>query len=161
MTTPTLEELAADLEAVKASVPTLEELNFSFTLPCWNGGVDRLSTANAITMYVAPMPSRILSVALSWEYWNLPANETAYWKFELNKGTGPAGFATFATRTTQSTGANANGSIVARKAWTFDAAAWGNADLNTGDLLRLTVSPVGTVNDLDLPLTATVRYRAL
>lgn len=149
------------VDELAAQTPSLEELLTSTLVPCWNGPIDRLSTANAMTLLVAPIPLRILSVAISWEYWNLAASDTAYWSANLNKGTGPTGFASIATRTTQNTGANANGPVVARKPWTFDAAAWGNADLAAGELLRVTFSPAGTVNDLDMPFTVTTRYRPL
>lgn len=158
----TLEELAAELEMVKSSTPTLEEQFFSTVIPCWNNGIDRLPEATAMTLAVAPWPMRILSVAISWEYWNLTASDTAYWKGELNRGTGPGGFTPFAAKTTQNTGGLAGGGIAARRAWTFDSANWGTAaDLAAGDLLRITWTPYGGVAALDLPLTATVGYRAL
>lgn len=158
---PTIDELAAELAALKEQVPSLEELQFSTVVPCWNNGVDKFASATAMTLLVAPIPLKVLSVALSFEYWSLAANDSAYWKMTLNKGSGTS-FADVATRTTQNTGANANGPIVARKAWTFDAAAWGDAELAAGDLLRMTASPVGSpAADFDLPYTATIRYRPL
>lgn len=158
---PTTDELAADLEAVKASTPTLEELCFSMVIPCWNNGIDKLPSATAMTLLVAPMPLRVLSVACSWEYWNLAASDAAYWKGELSKGNG-AGYSVFATKTTQNTGAYAGGGIVARRAWTFDSANWGNADLAQNDLLRLSWSPTGApASDLDMPFTLTIRARPL
>ena len=157
----TIEELAADLETVKGSTPTLEDLLFSTVVPCWNNAADKLTGANAMTLLVAPIKLRVLSIALSWEYWSLAASDVNYWTLTVKKGSNPAGWTTIATRTTQNTGANANGAVAARSAWTFDAAAWGDADLNIGDLLRVDFAPTGSVAALDLPFTATIRYRAL
>lgn len=152
---PTIDELAA-------CTPTLEELIFSTVIPCWNNGADKIGSATAMTLLVAPIPLRVLSCALSFEYWSLAASDTRYWTAELNAGTGPLGFRSVATRSTRNTGATANGGVTARKAWTFDAAAWGPADLGAGELLRLTATPVGDpVTDWDLPMTATLRYRPL
>ena len=150
------------VDELAEQVPSLEDLLFSAVVPCWNNGADKITAATAMTLLVAPIPVRILSVSLSFEYWSLAAWDVAYWKMELNHGDAIAGYTTFATRTTQITGANANGGIVARKAWTFDAAAWGSADLAAGELLRMTVTPVGSpASDFDMPFTATVRYRPL
>jgi hypothetical protein len=160
MTTPTLEELAADLATLKTQVPIHEELLFSTILPCWNNAVDKLTNANAISLLVAPIPLRVLSCALSFEYWSLAASDSAYWTMTLSRGN-TSGYTDIAARSTQNTGANANGGITARKAWTFDAAAWGDAELAAGDLLRLTVAPTGTVAAWDMPVTATIRYRPL
>lgn len=157
----TLEEVAADLETVKGSTPTLEDLLFSMVVPCWNNAADKLTSANAMTFLVAPIKVRVLSIALSWEYWSLGASDTAYWTMTAKKGNNAAGWATLATRSTQNTGGVANGGIAARTAWTFDAAAMGDADLNVGDLLRVDFAPTGSVAALDLPFTATIRYRAL
>ena len=150
------------VDELAEQVPSLEDLLFSATIPCWNNGADKIAAATAMTLLVAPIPVRILSVSLSFEYWNLAASDSAYWKMTLNKGDGPGGFADIATKTTQATGANAGGAITARKAWPLDSANWGPADLAAGDLLRMTVSPVGSpASDFDLPFTATVRYRPL
>ena len=160
----TLEELAAEVAALKTQVPTLEEQLFSTVIPCWNNGADKIEGPTAVTLLVAPIPLRVLSVAFSWEYWTLAASDTRFWRAELNKGTGPGGFTVFATRSTQITGAHAGGGVTARKAWTFDAAAWtpGGADLAAGELLRVTASPIGDpLSSWDLPMTATIRYRPL
>lgn len=157
----TLDDLAADLEQVKASTPTLEELLFSQMVPCWNNGVDKLSNANAMTFLVAPVPLRVLSISLSWEYWSLAANNTNYWTLTARKGNNTKGWDVVAARSTQSTGGNANGGVTPRTAWTFDGAAWGDADLNTGDLLRVDFAPTGSPAALDMPFTITIRYRPL
>lgn len=152
---PTIDELAA-------TTPTLEEMLFSTTVPCWNNAADKISASTAMTLLVAPMPLRILSCALSFEYWNIASSDSRYWRAELTAGTNPTGFRLVATRTTQNTGANANGGITARKGWLFDAAAWGPAELAVGEVLRLTATPVGDpVTDWDFPMTVTIRYRPL
>ena len=157
----TVDEVAADLAEFKTQVPTLEEQLFSLLVPCWNNGADKLTNANAMTFLVAPFPLRVLSIALSWDYWSLPANDSNYWSLTARRGSNPSGWVVVATRTTQSTGGNANGGVTARKAWSFDAAAWASADLLAGDLLRVDFTPVGAVADLDMPFTVTVRYRPL
>lgn len=157
----TADEVAADLAAFKEQVPTLEEQLCSMTVPCWNNGVDKISTATAMTLLVAPIPLRVLSCGLSFEYWNLAASDSAYWAMTLNRGDAAAGYLDVARRTTQNTGGDAGGGIVARTPWTFDGANWANADLAAGDLLRLTVSPAGSPAAFDMPFTATIRYRPL
>lgn len=161
MTTPTLEELAAELEAVKSSTPTLEELTFSVLVPCWNNGADRIANANAMTFLVSPIPVRILAIALSWEYWSIPASDTNFWTLTARKGSNGTSWTSIASRATRNTGADANGGVTARKAWTFDAAAWGNSDLSAGDLLRIDFVPTGNPADLDMPFTVSVQYRPL
>lgn len=160
---PTTDELAADLEAVKTSTPTLEEQMFSTLVTTWNNAQDKLTTANAMTFLVAPIPLRVLSIGLSFEYLNLPASDTAYWTMTAKRGSNATAWTDVAKRSTQNTGANANGGITARKAWTFDAAAWADASLAAGDLLRIDFAPTptGSVAALDLPFTCTIRYRAL
>lgn len=157
----TIEELEARLAVVETSTPTLEEQLFSMLVPCWNGLQDKISTANAMTFLAAPIPLRVLSIALSWEYWNLAASDANFWTMTARKGSNVTTWADIAKRSTQNTGANAGGPVVARKAWTFDAAAWGDADLATGDLLRIDFAPTGSVAALDMPFTATIRYRPL
>lgn len=158
----TIDEVAADLATFKTQVPTLEEQLWSTVVPCWNNGADKLTSATAMTLLVAPIPLRVLSVALSFEYWNLAAHDSSYWRMTLGKGNAVAGYSDIAVKSTQNTGANANGAIVARKAWTFDSAAWASADMQAGDLLRLTVAPLGNpASDFDMPFTATIRYRPL
>lgn len=157
----TIDEVAADLEAVKGATPTVEELLFSTVVPCWNNAADKLTSANAMTLLVAPIPLRVLSIALSWEYWNIAASDTTFWTLTAKKGSNATAWDVVATRSTQNTGANANGAVTARKAWTFDAAAWGDADLAAADLLRIDFAPTGSVAALDLPFTCTIRYRPL
>lgn len=161
---PTTDELAADLAAVKAATPTLEELLTVSQICCYAYGAPSNTIGSSVwlTLLSAPFPMRVLSVALSFEYWSLAASDTNYWQFDLAAHVA-AGFGTpFATRTTQSTGPNANSGITARTAWTFDAAAWSGGDLATGDGLAMKVTPVGTpASSLRLPVTATIRYRPL
>jgi hypothetical protein len=157
----TIDEVAADLEAVKGATPTAEELLFSTLVPCWNGPLDKLTGANAMTFLVAPIQLRVLSIAFSFEYWSLPPSDTNFWTMTAKKGSNTTTWDVVATRSTQNTGANANGGVTARKAWTFDAAAWGDADLAAGDLLRVDFAPTGSPAALDMPFTCTIRYRPL
>jgi hypothetical protein len=161
---PTTDELAADLAAVKQATPTHEDLIVVSPFCCYAYGTPTnvISGASWMTLMTAPIPLRILSVALSFEYWSLLPSDTAYWQADLAAHTA-AGFGVpFATRTTQNTGANANGAITARTAWTFDAATWGMSDLGTGDGLALKASPVGSpASSWRFPMVATIRYRPL
>lgn len=161
---PTTDELAADLAALRDSVPTLEEQLFSTTIPCWGttpGG--SITTSNRITLLVAPIPLRILSVAISWDYQTLTASDTAYWTCALEHGNNASGsgFPDLAVRSTQNTGANANGGIASRVPWTFDAAAWASTDIAAGELLTVNWIPTGSPAALQFPQTYTVRYRSL
>lgn len=166
---PTTDELAAQLTTLQESTPTLEELQFVTRICCWTNStqtpVRDLGTANWITLWTPSVPARVLSATLVFEYWNLTASDTNYWKGELAVRGPSTGFNynTFATRTSQLTGANANGAVTARKAWKFDAAAYtGSADLGPDDSLLLRASPVGSpASDWRLPVSITVRYRPL
>lgn len=159
---PSLDELAAQVAALQESVPTLEDLLFSTTIPSWGSTTPActLTASTRLTLMVAPMPVRILSVALSPEYQTLAASDTAYWTAALERGSGGS-FPDLAVRSTQATGPNAGGGLAQRAPWTFDAAAWAGADLAAGDLLTVNWYPTGGVAALQLPQTYTVRYRAL
>jgi hypothetical protein len=156
----TTNELAAQLAALRQQTPTLEELLVTTAFQSWKGATE-LTTATRFTLLIAPIPVRILSVAVSFEYCSIAASETSYWTGVLEHGDGPAGFPDIAARSTRGTGANANGGITARKAWTWDAATWGRADLAVGELLTVTWTPTGTPAALHLPALYTIRYRAL
>jgi hypothetical protein len=156
----TTEELAAQLAALRQQTPTFEELLVTASFQSWMGGTD-ISVPVRFTLLVAPIPVRILSVAVSFEYWTIASSETSYWTGVLEHGDGPAGFPDIATRSTRSTGPTANGGITARKAWTWDAAAWSGADLATGELLTVTWTPTGSPAPLHHPALYTLRYRAL
>ena len=157
----THEELEALVLHMQTVTPVMEDLLFSTVIPSWNGNTD-ITTSQRMTLMIAPIPVRVLSVALSWDYWSLPSSATDYWTAVLEKGTNPAGFPDIATRTTQNTGATANGPIVARVPWTFDAAEWNeDADMAAGELLTLLWSKTGVPAAMHLPMTATVRYRPL
>lgn len=163
--TITLDSVNADLQTTKASVPTLEESLLSFVVDSWplNGApVQSLSVAYRTSLIVAPINLSILSLAISWEYWSLAASDTAYWYGNLEVGTGPAGFTTVATRSSQNTGVNANGAITARSPWTFDAAVTTTTPVSVtkGQLLAISWFPSGTVAAMKLPVTYTIRYAA-
>lgn len=156
----TTNELAAQLAALRQQTPTLEELLVTTAFQSWKGATE-VTVPTRFTLLVAPIPVRILSVAVSFEYWTLASSETSYWTGVLEHGDGPAGFPNIAARSTRGTGADANSGITARKAWTWDAAAWAGADLAAGELLTVTWSPTGEPAPLHLPALYTIRYRAL
>lgn len=157
---PTTDELAAQIAAMQAATPTLEELLFSDTIPSWNGNTT-ITGSTRFTLLVAPIPLRILSVSISSEYQNLAASDTAYWTCALEHGTNTGGFPDLAVRSTQNTGANANGGIASRVPWTFDAATWVSQDVAAGELLTVLWTPTGSPAALQFPQTYTVRYRPL
>ena len=157
----TLEELEAAFLAAQAATPTLEELLFSDTIVSWNGSTT-ITGSTRFTLLVPPIPVRILSVGISSEYQTLAASDTAYWTCALEHGTNAGGgFPDLAVRSTQSTGANANGGISSRVPWTFDAATWVSQDVAAGELLTVNWIPTGSVAALQFPQTYTVRYRPL
>lgn len=161
MTTPlTPEDVQANLDALKDQIPTLEEQLFSTCLSTWNGD-EYLNYDFIATIMAAPIRMRILSMSLVWDYFNLAANDTNYWRIRLKKGFNGSTYTYLAARSTQKTGAESNGDIKARVAWTFDAAAWTTVDLVPGDLLQLHCTQGGIPTQMRMPLTATVRYAAL
>lgn len=153
----TPEDVQAELALTKTQTPTLEELLFTQSLQRFNGA-DSITGSPAWTFFVAPIKCKILSVALMWEYLNIPVSDTSYWRLTLQKGEAVGGWTDVAARSTQNTGANANGGIVARKAWTFDAAAWGDGVLLPGQGMRIAFSPTGSPPALTFPVCLTGRY---
>lgn len=160
----TLDELEAALLATQAATPTMEELLCSTTLCCWGSTTPASSITGStrMTLMSAPIPLRILSVSVSWDYQTLTASDTAYWTCALEHGTNAGGgFPDLAVRSTQSTGANANGGIASRVPWTFDAATWVSQDVAAGELLTVNWIPTGSVAALQFPQTYTIRYRPI
>lgn len=158
-----LVELEAEVLQIKQTTPILEELMFSFGVQSWidgSGNVSRSPLNHRITIGIAPFPMRVLSAEVSFEYWNCAASDTNYWEFSLEKGSGTS-FPNIAFKTTQSTGANANGAIVARTAWSMESANWGDADMAKGQLLAVNLSRIGTPPAIAYPAAWTVRYRPL
>jgi hypothetical protein len=161
MTTPlTPEDVQANLDTFKEAVPTFEEQIFSTCMATWNGDA-LVDYDHVITVMVAPISLRVLSVALVWDYFSITASDTNYWRARIRAGDATKPYKYIAARSTQKTGAETNGDIVARKAWTFDAAAWTDVDLVPGDLLQLHMTQGGVPAQLRYPMTATVRYAAL
>jgi hypothetical protein len=156
----TLEELEAAFLEFKDQVPTLEGLMCNTAYASWNGAVD-VSTSARYTLMVAPIPIRILSVAVSFEYWTLAGSDTSYWTGSIEHGTNAAGFPDMAVKTTQLTGALANNGITQRTPWTWDSAVWGTTDLAAGELLTVNWAPTGSPDALHLPKCYTIRYREL
>jgi hypothetical protein len=162
--TRTIDEVDADLQTFKTQVPTLEEQIAIFSAQAWKQGSSlslSMSGSFRMCMLTAPIPLRVLSVALCWEYWSLAASDTTYWTGAAQIGTGPGGFTTVAQRSTSNTAGTANGPIVARQAWTFDGAAWTANTLDAGDQLAILWSLTGSPAAFQFPLTATIRYAAL
>jgi hypothetical protein len=161
--TITLDSVNTDLQNTKASVPTLEEQLFSLVVDSWPNSsgtpITQIPWSIRTTLLVAPIPLKILSVAASFEYWTLAASDTAYWTGVVEHGTQSAGFTAVATRSTQNTGANANGGVAQRTAWTWDAAVWQDITYNAGDLMSVSWTPTGSPAPMVLPVTYTVRYR--
>lgn len=146
----------AGLDALKQLVPTQEEMLFSTELASWNGTWDPTGAFLASIM-VAPFDMDILSVGLVFDYFNLAASNSAYWQATIRFGN-DAGNTTVATRSSESTGADSNGAIVARRPWTFDGATWSSRRLKAGQCLQIGFSPAGSPAALNLPAAVTVRY---
>jgi hypothetical protein len=157
-----LAELEAAFLEFKDQVPTLEGLMTNTAIQSWNGYTD-ITTNTRYTLMIAPIPIRILSVAVSFEYWTIAGSDTSYWTGIIEHGTQAGGFPDMATRTTQLTGANANNGITQRTPWTWDAAEWGTTDLSAGELLTVNWYATGTPapEPLHFPALYTIRYREL
>lgn len=159
----TLAELEAVVLQLQESVPTLEEQWFTTAVQAWVDGAGALTRSpgnHRCTIMVAPVACRILSVDLSFEYWTLAGSDANYWTGTVEKGSDGT-FPDIVTKTTQLTGADANGGITARTAWSFDSGNWSNADLSKGQLLAINWAKTGTPAAFLYPMIATVRYRPL
>lgn len=152
--------LAGRVSQTEVSTPTLEEQMFSLVIDGWRGSSSIISPQR-MTLLVAPIPVRILSVGLSFDYGGVAASNTNYWRGVLEKSEVGGAFPDITAKTTQSTGAEANGPIIARRAWTFDSGNWGDADIAKDQLLTLYWQEIGTPPAITLPMTVTVRYAAL
>lgn len=158
-----MEDQAAELESMRQSVPTSEQLLTTATFPVGSSGSVSLTVDSRITLMIAPFPLRILSVAMSIEYGTVAESDTSYWIGTLESGTGAAGFPNIAAKTTQKNGALAGGAINARTPWTWDSANW-NAEaavLAKGQLLCVNWDEVGTPAALRFPQVYTIRYLPL
>ena len=112
-------ELEAVVLQLQETTPTLEEQWFAIGVQGWvdsAGNITRSVGGHRTTIMVAPVACRILSVVSSFEYFACPASDTDYWSIGLEKGSGTS-FPNITTKSTQVTGANANGGIVGRTAW--------------------------------------------
>lgn len=163
----TAQQALDEVTAYQQQTPTLEELLFTTYIPSYNylgalyPSVPGTGGGASITVMVAPMVMRVLSLSLSWEYWSIGASDTNYWNVDLLRrfADGSANNIVV-TRTTQITGPQANGAIDSRSAWTFAGADTSTEPFNTGDLLGITVRPTGTPADMYLGFTVTIRYAA-
>ena len=159
----TLEELEVAVNQVRVSTPTVEEQWFAFGVQGWvdaSGAINRSVGGHRSTIMVAPKACRILSVVVSFEYFSCPKSDTAYWTLGLQKGSGTS-FTDITNKSTQDTGAIANGDIVPRTAWWFDSGNWGDADMYSGQLLAVNFTRTGSAPNILYPAAYTVRYRPL
>lgn len=133
-----------------------EELSATVLISAWNDpATQQLTGGNVITAFVPPYPCQIIGVALSWEYFNLPTNDTNYWSVSVQKRTG-ASSSVMAAKNTQVLGE----AITARTPWRLDGASWNitNSKLGLGDTMALNMYPTGTPGNMRLPVTVTYRW---
>lgn len=157
-------QLRTDFDTLKGQVHTREEAVFQVSHTGWpvNGSiVQLLSTSFRFGMFVAPFPCKILSLAMVFDYWTIAASDTNYWQISLEKSSDGTTFPDIVNKSTQNTGALAGGGITGRKSWSLDSGAWGDATLNTGDVLDVLWTPHGSPAALKLPVLYTGRYAAL
>lgn len=147
--------LSAQLSAVVGTAASVEELTISVVLDTWLNQRTPGSDRN-LTLWIAPFPCRIMWVALSFDYMSKAASDTDYVTFRFDRLAGGAA-TTLVDKTTQATGGEA---ITARTAWDFTQNAWTTADFAAGNLLTMSLNVAGTAT-IELPMTATIRYRPL
>lgn len=160
----TIDDVNADLQIFKTQVPTLEGLSHSLNFQTWTIGgsiVRQMTTGFRQCLYAAPgISTRVLYVGMVFDYTTIATNDTSYWKAELQIGSGTS-WTTVASKTTQNTGALANGGVTARVPWTFESANWSSSDMIPGQVLALNWSVTGTPDPLKFPVTLTLRVREL
>ena len=160
MTTPTIDSVNADLQTLKTQVPSLEDMTpLSVRIECLDSAgsaTTRTTGSYATTVLVAPYPLKVLSMAISFDNWSLTSSDTAYWDCQIKRWSAGVG-TLLAERTTQSTGALANGGITPRVAWTFDSAPWVDTTFAAGELLLVRWAPTGSPALQQLPSTYTFR----
>lgn len=157
-----LDTVNADLQDLKTKVPTLEEQIFTAAHVGWpttsNTVTNKVTWEHQGTLLIAEFPMKILSLSTVAEWWDCAASDTDYWQATV-LALSPASWSTLAIRSTQITGANANGGVTRRVAWDFKAAPWADIVLNAGDLLAILWTPVGSPGPKILPATYSGRYR--
>jgi hypothetical protein len=158
----TLEELEAAFLQFRDQVPTLEGLMTNTAIQSWNGYTD-ITTNTRYTLMAPLIPVRILGVAVSFEYWTQAGSDTSFWTGAIEHGTNATGFPDMAVKTTQLTGALANGGITQRTPWTWDAESWTTTDVAAGELLTVNWYAAGAPapSALHFPALYTIRYREL
>lgn len=163
-----------EVTTLQTQIPTREELFFSAYIPArvttagnllasqtgGDAGKDPGTAVGGaiISIMTAPYNVRLLSVSLSWEYWSIDADDTQFWEIaaiRIDGGTGE--WEPVAVRTTQASGAYANGGINPRRPWEFGGADFGSG-FASGDLFGIAIAPHGGVKDLNFGFTATVGY---
>lgn len=144
----------ADLSQYQASTPTLEELivagmfdsingqRGSSTVTTWSKTATPQPIADAfiLGLFVAPFDMKVLGCDLTWEYWNLGASDQNYWTINI-QALETSTTTVLATRETTASGTNSNGSIVARRPWSFDAASWVDHTIVKGGLVQMSATP--------------------
>lgn len=137
---------AATIEELASAVLSSTIINVATTLPIWT----------------APFACEIVGARVAvWGTGGVSgiSSETDYWTVDLRRYRGGT-FASIATKTTKLTGGEA---MVSRVDWNFDAIAFDvtNKVFQTGDISAMAFTPSGTVNALNLPVMAQIRYRPL
>lgn len=152
----------AAVTALAGTAATVDELIFSMRIDCNYSGTTatvELTTTTSSTLMVAPFALEIVDVTLSFERYNLAADNTNYargWIQKVSSGT------TTQMTTTKTTQATAPGeAIVARRPWSLTGAGVTGNPLAAGDLLQLTLGVTGAPANIQLPVTVTVKYRPL
>jgi hypothetical protein len=161
----TIDDVNADLQTFKTQVPTLEGLSQSLNFQTWTVGaaiVRSMTAGFRQCLYISPgISSRVLYVGLVFDYTTIAVSDTSYWKADLQIGSGGT-WTTITSKTTQNTGALANGGVTARVPWTFESANWTGSDMVPGQVLAINWSAVGSPADpLKFPMTVTIRTREL
>ncbi|WP_353144742.1 hypothetical protein [Acinetobacter pragensis] len=154
--------LASAIDTLAGTAATVDELITSSRIDCnYNGttAVVELNVTTAFTLLIAPFAMEIVDVALSFERYNLAADNTNYaraWIQKLVNGT------TTQMTTTKTTQVTAPGeAIVARRRWSLTGAGVTGNPLQAGDLLQLVIGVTGAPAAVQLPVTWTVKYRPI
>lgn len=165
--TRTIDEVDADLQQTKASVPTLEGQLTTIPVTCWESSGAAPSSlchwAYRTPLLAADIPLSVLGLSAVFNAWSLAVSDTAYWRADLQVGTDAIGWTTVATRSTQATGAYANGAIASRQIWSLAAATGPLISVPLGQIFAITWTPTpentsGSPADMRLPVLYTLRY---
>ena len=144
----------AAIAALQAQSASIEDLFVNVVL-----SAATITTTTGVPGFIAPFPLTITSISLVlWSGSTVAANDTNYWTVNGRRVDAGGSQVTIGSKTTQVTGGAA---FPYRTAWTFNTAAFTNANLVAGQMVDFAFLPTGAPASIGGPVVATIGYRPI